>query len=55
LRHSSPLKTVFEGENSGWKYRGRPEIEYIEHIMKNVKTKSYEIDGFGFNYVKKSC
>jgi hypothetical protein len=41
LRHSSLLKTVFEGEISGKNYRGRPRMEYIGQIMKNMKTKSF--------------
>jgi hypothetical protein len=41
LRHRSQLKTVLEGEISGKKYRGRPRMEYIGQIMKDVKTKSY--------------
>jgi hypothetical protein len=41
LRHCSLFKTVLEGEISGKNCRGRPRMEYIRKIMKNVKTKSY--------------
>jgi hypothetical protein len=41
LRHSSLLKTVLEGEISGKNYRGRPRMEYVGQIMKDVKRKSY--------------
>jgi hypothetical protein len=41
LRHSSLLKTIFEGEISGKNYGGRPRMEYIGPILKDVKTKSY--------------
>jgi hypothetical protein len=36
LRHSSLLKTVLEGEISGKNYRGRPMMEYIGQIMKDI-------------------
>jgi hypothetical protein len=35
------LKTVLEREISGKNYRRRPRMEYIDHIMKEVKTKRY--------------
>jgi hypothetical protein len=35
------LKTVLEGEISGKNYRGRPRMEYIGQIVRDVKTRSY--------------
>jgi hypothetical protein len=40
LRHSSLLKTVLEAEISVKNYSGRPRMEYIAQIMKDVKIKS---------------
>jgi hypothetical protein len=41
LRHSSLLKILLEGEISGKNYIGRPRMEYVGQIMKDVETKSY--------------
>jgi hypothetical protein len=41
LGHSGLLKTVLEGEVAGNNYRGRPRVEYIGKMMKDVRTKSY--------------
>jgi hypothetical protein len=35
------LKTVLEGEISGKNYRGRPRMEYIGQLVRDVKTRSY--------------
>jgi hypothetical protein len=38
-RHSSQIKTILKGKISGKNYRERPRMEYIEQMMKDVKTR----------------
>jgi hypothetical protein len=41
LRHEGLMKTVLEGRVEGKNYRGRPRLEYIEQIIKDVECKTY--------------
>jgi hypothetical protein len=41
LRHEGLMKTVLEGRVEGKNYRGRPRLEYIEQIIKEVGCKTY--------------
>jgi hypothetical protein len=41
LRHEDLMKTVLEGRVEGKNYRGRPRLEYIEQIRKDVECNTY--------------
>jgi hypothetical protein len=41
LRHDGLMKTVPEGRIENKNYRGRPRLEYIEQIIKDVECKTY--------------